>query len=358
MRLRSFIAHDMAEALAMVRREMGPDAIIISSERSRGGNLEVRAAIEDPWPEQGPPPAPDIAPSAPSAAPEPLFDDSQEPPPPTSPDEAGVSLNAAAALAGSLAWHGAPAKLAHELARSATAMGETEPVPALALALETRFSFRPVQPGGRRPVLLVGPPGAGKSSACGKLAARAALAGQGARLICADTVRAGARVQLETYAQAAQADFAFAEDISQLRQFASAGEALVVIDGPAANPFEEDDLAMLLAMAETAGAEPVLVLDAGMRAEEAAANALAFARIGARRLIVTKLDAVSHKGAALAAAEAGGLAFAQVSASPFLVGGFTPATPLRLARLLLEEAESGAVEAAGLFAADAPMVEA
>lgn len=325
MRLRSFIARDMAEALAMVRREMGPDAIIISSERTKGGNLEVRAAIEDAETDIAPPPEP---PARPDAAP------------------------AGTGLADMLRWHGVPSGLAEDLARSADALGGGEPASDLALALETRFSFRPVQAGGRRPVLLVGAPGAGKSSMAGRLAARAALSGQTARLICADAVRAGAREQLSAYAEAAGAEYAFAEDTGQLRQLASAGEALVAIDAPAVNPCDEEDLTMLLAMAQAASAEPVLVLDAGARAEEAASMARAFARIGARRMILSKVDVVRRKGAALAAAESGGLAFAQISASPFLVGGFAPATPLRLGRLLLEErepetaAEPAATEAA------------
>mgnify|MGYP000070737884 CR=1 FL=1 len=334
MRMRAFIAHDMAEALAMVRREMGPDAIIVSSERTAGGNLEIRAAIEDSEPD---PVFPEPEPAPAAEAGEEDDPHGAELPPDTEDAEQPPRATGAA-----LGWHGVPELLAGELADSAAALGEEEPIPGLALALETRFSFRPVQPdSGRRPVLLVGAPGAGKSSAAGKLAARAALAGKSARLICADAVRAGAKAQLEAYAEAAQADFVFAESRAQLRQFASAGESLVVIDAPACNPTDEDDLTELLALAQAASAEPVLVLDAGQRAEEAASVARAFARIGARRLILSKLDVVRRKGAALAAAESGGLAFAQMSFSPYLVGGFAPATPLRLARLLLEEAAPG-----------------
>ena len=46
MRLRSFIVRDMAEAMTLVRREMGPDAIIVTTRATEGGNLEVRAAVE------------------------------------------------------------------------------------------------------------------------------------------------------------------------------------------------------------------------------------------------------------------------------------------------------------------------
>ena len=47
MRLKTFSAKNMNEALASVRAEMGPEAIIISSHRGKNGGLFVRAAVED-----------------------------------------------------------------------------------------------------------------------------------------------------------------------------------------------------------------------------------------------------------------------------------------------------------------------
>src|SRR5690606_6539343 len=140
MRIRAFIAHDMAEALAMVRREMGPDAIIVSSEHTAGGNLEIRAAIEDgpvDWsaPEAraeiiaaAAPPAEtpdsqdetieaeaDAAPAAFADAPE-----AAPVPPPADHDRASLP---APGLVSALSWHGAPETLAASLARSALALG-------------------------------------------------------------------------------------------------------------------------------------------------------------------------------------------------------------------------------------------
>ena len=46
MRIRTFTAASMSEAMALVRREMGVDAIIISTRNNPRGNVEVRAAIE------------------------------------------------------------------------------------------------------------------------------------------------------------------------------------------------------------------------------------------------------------------------------------------------------------------------
>ena len=48
MQLRTFIAKDMREALGQVRNEMGPDAVIIASQRAKGGGIMVRAAFDAP----------------------------------------------------------------------------------------------------------------------------------------------------------------------------------------------------------------------------------------------------------------------------------------------------------------------
>ena len=48
MQLRTFLAKDMKAALANVRTEMGPEAVIVGSERTKGGGVMVRAALEEP----------------------------------------------------------------------------------------------------------------------------------------------------------------------------------------------------------------------------------------------------------------------------------------------------------------------
>src|SRR5271170_3879873 len=47
MRLKSFIAPSMAEAMQLVRRELGDDAIIVSTQRAAGGKgVRITAALE------------------------------------------------------------------------------------------------------------------------------------------------------------------------------------------------------------------------------------------------------------------------------------------------------------------------
>ena len=56
MRIRVFTAPRMAEAMAMVRSELGADAVILGSRRTAGG-VEVTAALETPEPAQARRPA-------------------------------------------------------------------------------------------------------------------------------------------------------------------------------------------------------------------------------------------------------------------------------------------------------------
>ena len=57
MRLKSYQAATMKEALALVREELGEDAIILSSARGDGGfGVKVTAAIDTPEPAVVPPP--------------------------------------------------------------------------------------------------------------------------------------------------------------------------------------------------------------------------------------------------------------------------------------------------------------
>lgn len=317
-RLRSFIVRDMAEAMTLVRREMGPDAIIVTSAKTESGNLEVRAAVE-------------------AAAPHPL--ESADRKPDSSRTLGGQTADKTGQIGEVLSAHGVEPDMAEKLGRAAESLGEDSPVAALALALETRFRFKPVSASLDRAVILIGPAGSGKSSACAKLAARAALNGESARLICADRMRAGAGEQLRHYAETTRAAFDIAEGLDALaRIVGDAGEdEFVIVDAPAANLYDRADMAAMVDLIDAAGADPVLVIDSGMAREEASALARRAAQLGASRAIATKLDAVRGRGALLSLASPGDLAFAQFSATPYLGGGFAPATPLRLARFLLED---------------------
>ena len=115
---------------------------------------------------------------------------------------------------------------------------------------------------------------------------------------------------------------------------------IIFVDMPAFNPFQPADMDYLISYTQTADALPVLVMPAGIDADEAAETAESFAQAGALYLLATRLDAARRFGGILAAADAGGLRVCEASMSQSLSKGLSPINAVSLARLLLTSAES------------------
>jgi flagellar biosynthesis protein FlhF len=289
MRLKVFRAATTAEALAEIRRELGPDAVILGIRR-QGRGVEVSAACEPPLDE------PVIVPPSPRPTP--------------------------------LARHNLPAALAARL--SAERIEE-------ALAREFRFAALP--DGTTRPLLLTGPPGAGKTLTAGKLATRAVLAGTPPLLVTTDAKRAGAAEQLAAFARILGLTVAVAQTPAALGKAlaARAPGQPVLIDTAGSDPFDAGEAAFLVALIRAAEAEVVAVLPAGLDADEAAELARAYALLGSRLLVPTRLDQARRLGSVLAAAWAGPLAFAEAGCGPGPADGLIRLTPSLLARRLAGE---------------------
>jgi flagellar biosynthesis protein FlhF len=78
----------------------------------------------------------------------------------------------------------------------------------------------------------------------------------------------------------------------------------VLVDMPGCDPFDDAGARRHAALAEAARGTSVLVLPAGLDAEEAAETARAFHLLGCRHLLPTRLDAARRLGGVLAAAAA------------------------------------------------------
>lgn len=318
MRLKTFTADSTAEAMEMVRRTMGDDAIIVSSQTGADGNsVRVTAAIEEDAP------APELNDEAAAEA--------------GSPDDLADELRQA------LTYHGVPPRLTDRLVKGAVSHGGTSPVTALTRAIDARFDFRPLDlPVAGERLLLIGPPGAGKTLTVAKLAARATLERKQVGVVTTDTKRAGGIEQLEAFTRILQLELkpaAGPEALSQVLGEIGRGVG-VIVDTAGTNPFSNGEMSELETLIEAAGAEPVLVLPAGGDALESADAAAAFATLGCRRLLITRLDMVRRLGSVLAAADAGRLAFAGVSINPNVADGLNSLTPTAIARLLLPHAKA------------------
>ncbi|MGQ0674766.1 MAG: hypothetical protein ACT4N4_01545 [Rhodospirillales bacterium] len=304
MRLKTFTAPSMMEAIRLVRDTLGPDAIIVADQQDESGvGVRVTAAIDTPIDALG------AIPSAPDAL-----------------DK----------LTDCLAYHGVPAGLAERiLAGAARAqMATSDAARSLAEGLERCFYFAPLglPAAGARPWMLVGPPAAGKTLAAAKLAARAIQARRHVTLVAAE---GGGAERLANHARALGAELMLADGPAELRRALEAAEGMALIDGAGVDPYDRDAMAALQEAIRAAGAEPVLLVPAGGDPGECADIAASFAAFGVYRLIATRADVARRLGGILTAAEAGGLALAEIALSPAAGGGLDPLDAPGLARRLL-----------------------
>lgn len=285
MRLKLYHAPTVAAAMAQVRAELGADALILATRRVAGG-MEVTAALE------------------------PVL-----PPPP--PDPARLEA---------LRWHGVPPGLA-----AALATGPLE----RALSDRLRFAALDVSTGAA-PILLGGPPGAGKTLTVARLATRLVLQGRHPMVISADGERAGAAEQLAAFTRLLGLTLIVAPDPVTVARALSRRErgAPVLIDTAGIDPFDPLQQAQMAGLAAAADACAVLVLPAGLDAEEATDIAAAFSGMGVRLLAPTRLDVARRLGGVLAAAAAG-LALTEAGTGPGAADGLSLLTAESLAARLV-----------------------
>ena len=320
MRLRTFTAATMPKAMELVRQDMGDDAIIVASEQEHeDGTYTVTAAIED---------APDI--------------DDEIPP---SKDDV-VSINPQTRLSflrQVLLAHGLPQHVLEPLLRSADTFVNTDATMALAAAIDDRVNFSPIDFDQQStPIMLVGAPGAGKTITAAKLAAHAKLSGHSVFIATTNVKRAGGIEQLQAFTCILGLDLVAVTSAKELKlHIAQIQQAdLAIIDTSGVNPFDDDDMQMIHEYASAVNAEILLVMAAGADAMESADTARAFSDLGAKRMIISRLDMTRRLGGILAAALVGRIAIANVSANPSVADGLSQINPVSLAHLIIPEDES------------------
>lgn len=328
MRLKSFHAKTIAEAMKLVRQTLGDDAIIVATREEDGGGVRVTAAVEEEDQFQA------AARSAKQAI------------KPVEPE-----IDVGEVVAEALHRHGVPTMLADQIIDLASGVDTSDPALALGSALDTVFHFQPLEEkrsAGPRVFVLVGPPGSGKTMAVSKIAARAVLANRPIAVISTDTVRPGGLDQLNAFLRILKVKLTSAEDPDALAGAIAVHDRsdLVVVDTAGRNPFDAGDMDDLRALVQACDVEPVLVLPAGMDALEATDVAAAFKPLGVRRLLPSRLDAARRFGGLLIAAQRARLAFSDSTNSPKVADGLTPLKPVTLARLMISGYETPAASPA------------
>ncbi|MDP9097137.1 MAG: GTP-binding protein [Pseudomonadota bacterium] len=311
MRLKIYQALNISAAMAMVRDELGPDALILAN-RTVDGGVELTAAQELP--------AAAAAQAVISAEPEPLAQSR-----PAFASSSTPINSSELARAGTLRWHGVPPDLATRFGRG-----------DLTKAIEDALSFDevPCNPGDA-PLLLVGPPGAGKTLTAARIVTRLKLSGQSAMVITADGRRAGAAEQLAAFTRLLGLTLIAADTPKLLARAIDrrADGEPVLVDMPGLNPADPQDQTYLRECQVAIGASIALVLPAGLDPADAQEMAQDFRELGATCLIATRLDQSRRLGGLLAAASTG-LALTEAGTSPAVADGLTRMTPAFIAERL------------------------
>lgn len=297
MRIRIFRAPTLAAAMTQVRSELGLDALILST-RSEAGLVEVTAALE-----------PEDEPDLPVSSRLELLPDAIM----ESPSDG-------------LGRHGLPPFL---LAALRQAPLETS------CSRLFRFTRLPLD-ADAPPLLLAGPPGAGKTLTIAKLAARLVMEGHRPLVITADEQRAGAVEQLAAFTRLLGLTLIAAGRPDMIERALTRREPLspVLIDAPGLDlldPVQED---LLVGLVAASGARIGLVLPAGLDPAEAAEIAMAHAGIGAELLVATRLDRNGRLGGLLAAAHEADLALTEAGIGSGIPDGLARFTPALIAARL------------------------
>lgn len=315
MRLKSFQANSMSEAMRLVKESLGDDAIIVSTKETPSGLVRITAAVEQINPDHE-----DIRNSLKKE--ETGFD-----------EDTVIEM-----ITTTLLNHRVPSSVSDRIISAAVLNTSGDPQKTLAAGLAKTFDFTELNTGKKnKPIILVGPPGAGKTLTTAKLAAQDVLDGKRPAIITTDIARAGGIEQLQAFLDIMSLTLIQAEDPKSLRTALdkASNASRIIVDTGGLNPFDPQEMKMLAKLIAVEDMVPTLVLPAGIDAEEAAEMAMTFEILGVKHFIPTRLDFARRLGGILSAAERAGMAFTEASHTPQVANGLIPITPQKLASLLM-----------------------
>jgi len=354
MKLKSFFADTVEEAIRRARQEMGPDAMLVNSKRSGAearhlGAFEVVVCREESATAlKAEEPASSSQRSA-AAAPDTLSQEISELRRQierlaltlmrSASGMAGLASNPALAQAfATLADAELDAELAQEIAAGIAADAAPGALRA-ELARRIRVAAEPAIPGPRARVALVGPPGSGKTSSLVKLAVRSGIRlKKSTHILTTDTYRIAAADELQSYAailgvgcQVVETPGALAQALEENRH-----KDLILIDTAGMSRAEMEtgeDLARFLAGCPEV--ETHLVVPASMRAADLRRVAGTYAVFQPRQLLVTRLDETQIVGPVLSLSIRMGLPISFLASGQRIPEDLEPATLDGLLDLLL-----------------------
>jgi flagellar biosynthesis protein FlhF len=290
MRLRKFVAQDLREAIALVKSELGPDAMVVSTREVKRGLLgrgvEVTAAVDDDPPAENPTlEAPSLSEADVERIMAPLRSELRsirtQLEPVTGAETRQIRSELAAMREVLSALRASPARISGN--------------PARGLALEETARTQTIAQGpSKRVTALVGPTGAGKTTTIAKLAAHAALVErQSVALVSVDTYRVGGEQQISIFAHLIGVKL---EVVRELEHLPAAIERLanfdrIFIDTAGRSPRDRTAIcALVRALLEVDDLEIHLAIPAATSAAAIDGWVVRWGAVNIDRLIFTKVD--------------------------------------------------------------------
>lgn len=372
MRIKSFTGASVMEAMNKVRTELGDEAVILATQNLPSGESQVTVAIEQPDPTPAPIPVksewatdwdsdwreesnlqsqtqPQKQPQNQSKTDAKIVKKKKAPieakrQAPVFVHEGSPAIEVSQKmelLVKAMAYHGIPTLLAERICRTALAVETDDTTIALAASLDRHFKFSPKFSSKKAPLMLIGPPGVGKTMTIAKMAASAKMEKRTVHVITTDNSRAGAIDQLKAFTDILGLKLWVAETAQQIKMILEKTElqdgAHILIDTGGINCYDDTEMAELATKVVAAKAEAVAVLAAGTDSSEMGDTAERYASIGANRLIVTRLDTTRRYGGLFTAADNANLSFSYASVSSSVATGLHIINPVNLARLILRD---------------------
>jgi flagellar biosynthesis protein FlhF len=311
MRLKSFFADTIEEAIQRAHRDMGPEAMLVNSktaapEARHLGAYEVVCASDNESRSGGSSFTTSRVEQPPAAAPvDKLSQEVSELKQQmerlalglarSGPGMAGIASDPELSkIFAALTQAELDADLAYDVVAQVGAPASIEALRSV-LSRQVRIDNQLGRPGSSpRAVALVGPPGSGKTTTLVKLAARYGItARRPAQILTLDTYRIGAAEELRSYAsilgigfQVIETTVALAQALEEHRQ-----KDLILIDTPGLARNEMDCFADLARFLSTSsGIDTHLVLPASMRTSDLKRAAGQYAALEPSKLLFTRLD--------------------------------------------------------------------
>jgi flagellar biosynthesis protein FlhF len=376
MKIKSYFANTVEDAMAQARQELGPDAMLVNSRKS---SLETRhlGAYEVVFVTEMPPGEQEEAPTAPGRTTSPASGRLAQQMAELKKELEGMRRTISRSALAPAAWRDgsadasdaystlAASDLSPELAREIIQSAELRIAKtgaaklrsafrgALIEELESRVKVQPVLGRGEtrpRIVALVGPPGCGKTTTLVKLAVNYGLAARRPVLLLSiDTYRVAAAEQLRSYSAILGVGFQVVETVAALAQAIeeNRGKELIFLDTPGLGPAEMasySDLAQFLSTRKDIDTQ--LAVSCSMKSADLSRVVDGFEVFRPQRIIFTKMDETGSFGPILNESVRTGKSVSFFATGQRIPEDLEAATKSRVAELVLSGTGVQALSAA------------